>query len=116
MKQTRFWMVSMAWTLALAGVAQAGDSLDHSAAATRHSGAAVSQGAAASGKAVAGTLGAVAGAVGVGVSIAGSGSVAAGQALSQAAGPAPALQITDKVITTIPPSEALKTNTEQRGR
>lgn len=116
MKQTHFWARILVPLLALAGAAQAGDSLDHGAAAIRHSGAAASQGVAASGKAVAGTLGAVAGAVGVGVSIAGSGSVAAGQALSRATGPADALQITDEIVTTIPPSEALKTDTRQKGR
>lgn len=116
MKQTRFWVPILITVLALAGAAQAGDSLDHGAAAVRHSGAAASQGVVASGKAVAGTLGALAGAVGVGVSIAGSGSVAAGQASSRAAGPSEALPITDEVITTITPSEALKTDTRQRGR
>lgn len=116
MKRTAMWVMTAAPMLIFGLTAQAGDSVSHSAAAVRHSGAAVSQGVAASGKAVAGTLGAVTSAVGVGVSTVGAGSVAIGQSLSRAANSGEALPVSDEVISIMPPSEALKTGTDQQRR
>lgn len=116
MKQTGMWVLAAAPILFVAGAVQADDSVGHSAAAIRHSGTAISQGAAASGKAVAGTLGTVTSTMGVGASIVGAGSMAVGQSLSRAAHAGAALQVSDEIISIMPPSEALNTPIGQPGR